>query len=122
MDGFTHDHWDKLVFQYRVETNDRKRNKIFKEICTYYYPKFHSIKLTYPKIYWDDLTQIYYMNVLKAIEQWKGTNKHGIQCHFTSYLYVWCTTKVKSEIFEKYIYKSNRELTILDNVDYYTEG
>lgn len=107
-----YDKWDNLVFDYRLETNDKKRNKIFKELCSYYYPKFYSIKLTYDKKYWDDLEQIYMINVLKAIDQWKGINKNGVQCHFVSYLYMWTTTKVKSEIWEKYIMKDRREISI----------
>jgi len=111
MNEFTHDKWDLLVLSYRVETNERKRNKIFIELRNYYYPKFHTIKLTYPKKYWDDMEQIYSIMVLKAIDQWKGTNKNGVMCHWTSYAYIWCTTKVKSEIYEKYIMKDKREIS-----------
>ena len=107
-----YDKWDNLVFEYRLETNDKKRNKIFIKLCSYYYPKFHSIKITYDKRYWDDMEQMYMINVLKAITQWKGTNKNGIQCHFVSYLYLWISAKIKSEIWEKYIMKDRRESSI----------
>lgn len=109
---FELDRWDLLVLEYRKEISDRKKDKIFKELCGYYYPKFHSIKLTFPKKYWDDMEQIYMINILKSIEQWKGINSSGNPCHWSTYAYIWATTKVKSEIYEKYILKDKREIPI----------
>lgn len=110
---FQHDKWDKKVFEYRTETSDRKRNKIFRELCSYYYPKFFSIKITYPQKYHDDMEQIYMIMVLKSIEQWKGINANGTPCHWASYAYVWVTQKVKHEIYEKHISR-DRKYKLID--------
>lgn len=107
-----YDRWDIMVLEYRNSNSEKERNKIYTELRQIYLPKLYTIIKDYPHKYRNDMKSLYDILFLKAIDKWRGDNS----CHFSSYVYMWVTTKLKSEIYEKFIKIDDRYLS-LDNYE-----
>ena len=112
---------NSIVIQYRNTDNRVLRNKLYKEIRAYYYPKLLSIKQDIAHEYWDYVESVYDEYILQTIERWDPE-----RALFTTALYPWVGA-VKRTVLDRYMLKNTREAwkDSYDNItkeDFYSDG
>ena len=104
------DQMDKWVVEYRKATTRRKQNELYKKIRSIYLFKLYKKMKGYNTRHHDDIISNYDYYLLKCIRDWKGKNKNGDYCSFTTYAYPWLVRKPFSALHEGELKKQRREV------------
>ena len=103
----------KLALKYIHADNTKEKNKLFLKIAEHYMPKILAWLVNVQKCDKDDFLQIYYMEVLKALDKW--SREHS---NFESYLYNYVISVYRIFMNNKKILKKGMECISLDGLPY----
>jgi hypothetical protein len=100
-----------LVRRYRESTNDRERNKIYKEIRKFYLPWVYSKLDKFNKRDQEEFVANYDFYLLRAIELWKGDSL------FTSYWFKGFLIKSYHQTVRQFVEKDKRYCQLFEEED-----